>query len=94
MKKILIGALALAMSCSMCTGVMAEAYGTGLTRGVMPIAETATAPEAEENRLMSVLTAVKTVIDIPEEYTEFDYDLYTRYEEESWTLMWRTEDYS
>lgn len=96
MKKILIGALALAMSCSMTMGAMAEAYGTGLTRSVMPIAESASATETEteENRLMSVLTAVKTVIDIPEEYTEFDYDLYTRYEKESWTLMWRTEDYS
>ncbi|MBQ9922313.1 MAG: S-layer homology domain-containing protein [Clostridia bacterium] len=96
MKKILTGVLALALSCSMCTGVFAEAYGTGITKSVMPISETTVASqnEAEENKLRNVLTAVKTVIDIPEEYTEFDYNLYTRYENETWNLTWRTEDYS
>ena len=96
MKKILTCALAFALCFSMCLGVMAEAYGTGKTRTVMPISEDVpeSAEQNEENRLKAVLTAVKTAVDIPEEYTEFDYDLYTRYEEETWNLMWRNEDYT
>ena len=82
------------MLCSIPMGVMAEAYGTGVTRAVMPIAEVETNADnvSEENRLLEVLTQVKLIIEIPEEYTEFDYNFYNRYEKETWNFDWRTED--
>ena len=94
MKKIVSAALASLMLAAAPMGVLAEAYGTGLTRTVMPISEMSPAQEdiSEENRLKQVLTQVKLLIDIPEEYTEFDYSLNTRYEDEQWYFTWRTKD--
>ena len=81
MKKFFSALLAMLMLCSVPMGVTAEAYGTGATRAVMPIAEVETNADnvSEENRLLAVLTQVKLTIDIPEEYTEFDYNFYIRY---------------
>lgn len=87
MKRFLAGTLAALMLASAPLTVGAERYGT-ITREVASNENV-----SEENRLKQVLTAVKSVIDIPEEYTEFDYDLYTRYGEEQWTFGWGTEDY-
>ncbi len=48
----------------------------------------------QQERMKNVLTQIKLLIDIPEEYTEFDYNLYTRYDDESWDFTWRNEDYT
>jgi len=95
MKKILSAILAVAMLSAMSVNVLSEAYGTGITRAVMPIPDVQTNADGmfdEQNRLKEVLTQVKLLIDIPEEYTEFDYSLYTRYQKENWNFIWRTEN--
>ncbi len=48
----------------------------------------------EESMLYHVLAKVKTTIDVPMEFTEFDYYLNTRYGETLWGLYWYTKDYS
>lgn len=97
MKKIISAIVATIILSTMSANVFAEAYGTGLTRAVLPVSEVVTNADdiiSEENRLKEVLTKVRLLIDIPEEYTEFDYNLYTRYEKENWDFNWHTEDYT
>ncbi len=89
MKRFLAGSLAALMLASAPLAVSAERYGT-ITRSTDAAASDTV---SEENRLKQILYAVKSVIDIPEEYTEFEYDIYTRYDEETWSLNWAVEDY-
>ena len=46
----------------------------------------------EKSQLAIILTAVKSVIDIPQEYTEFNYNTNNNYEAENWYLHWSNID--
>lgn len=92
MKKFISVLLVAVMLFSLSVNVMAQAYSTGITKSVEKT-DADTDRINEQNRLQYILTKVKTLIDIPQEYSEFNYSIRTRYDREYWSLQWNNETY-
>ncbi|MBQ9940648.1 MAG: hypothetical protein IJO74_03820 [Clostridia bacterium] len=96
MKKTLWFFIVIVLIASMMSTAFAGANSTEPEKSVLvnDASDNGGSDGSQENSLKKVLTVIKSTIDIPGEYTEFDYNMYTRYESERWNLTWRDEQNS